>query len=372
MTNFAPIMDKRTFTHRFASGKYALAEYHSLVSPSDPSLAFERQMNSVLEAAEEASAGRTVHFRRFFLSDAANQQLLLEAALGRLSPAPVSVVQQAPLDGSRIALWQYATDPMETQDGAPAHNGYRHCWTGSLKAEGKDSLAQTASIFQALEGQFARQGLSVARDTVRTWIFMRDVDADYPGMVKGRREYFDSIGLTADTHYIASTGIEGRTADSRDIVELDAYAVGGLQEGQMRYLYAPEHLSRTSVYGVTFERGTSVTYGDRRHVFISGTASIDALGQVMHTGDAGAQAGRMLENVEALMAEAGAGLDDIAMAIVYLRDPADFRIVKEKVSAACPEGRILYVHAPVCRPSWLVEMECTGMVSAGNPGFRDF
>lgn len=365
-------MDRQTFTHRFSPGIHALAEYHSLIFPSDPALDFTGQMASVLEAAEEASAGLTVHFRRFFLSDAANQQLLLEAALSRLSPAPASIVQQAPLDGSRIVLWQYATDPMDTYGGTPAHNGYRHCWTGSLKADGKDSMAQTACIFQALERRFSRQGLSVARDAVRTWIFVRDVDANYSGMVQGRREYFDSIGLTSGTHYIASTGIEGRTADSRDMVELDAYAVDGLQEGQIQYLYAAEYLSRTSVYGVTFERGTAVSYGDRRHVFISGTASIDVQGQVLHTGDAGAQASRMLQNVEALMAEAGAGLEDIAMAIVYLRDPADFRIVKEKVSAACPEGRMLYVHAPVCRPSWLVEMECIGLVSAVTPGFRDF
>ena len=41
------------------------------------------------------------------------------------------------------------------------------------------------------------------------------------------------------------------------------------------YQYQYEDVNRTYEYGVTFERGTAVTYGDRRHVFIAGTASID-------------------------------------------------------------------------------------------------
>ncbi len=68
-------------------------------------------------------------------------------------------------------------------------------------------------------------------------------------------------------------------------VLFDAYAVKGLQPGQVTYLHALSHLSPTALYGVTFDRGTSVEYGDRRHLFISGTASIDHRGEVVHVGD---------------------------------------------------------------------------------------
>ncbi len=363
-------MNTNTHTFSFCPQNGATAEYHILVSVTDPSLPYEAQLDAVLQACREASSGRTVHFRRFFLSDAANQFSGLQAALPALPAAPTSVVQQAPLDGSRIALWMYCTSPMDRPGGIPTHNGYAHHWTGSLVSPGEGSREQTDGIFRKLEQGL--EGLSVASDTVRTWIFVRDVDVNYAGVVEGRRAYFNGIGLLPETHYIASTGIEGRAPDPRNLVEMDAYSVGGLRKGQMQYLYAPEYLSPTALYGVTFERGTRIAYGDRSHLFISGTASIDKKGKVLHTGDVTAQAGRMLENIAALLAEGGATLQDIGMAIVYLRDPADYPRVRSFLRQRCPFLAPLFVHGPVCRPAWLVEMECIALTPAGNKDFPRF
>ena len=363
-------MKTRVTTSVFAPGKGATAEYHVMVSVTDPSLSYENQLEAILEVYQDASKGRTVHFRRFFLSDAANQFPRLREALAAQPQVPTSVVQQAPLDGTRIALWMYCTDSFEAPDGIPTHNGYAHYWTGSLVSPGKDSREQMSGIFQKLEQEL--DGLSVADDTVRTWIFVRDVDVNYAGVVEGRKDYFNTIGLTVDTHYIASTGIEGRAPDCRNLVEMDAYSIKGLRKGQTDYLYAPENLSPTALYGVTFERGTAITYGDRKHVFISGTASIDKKGKVLHEGNPAAQAGRMLDNIEALLQEAGAGLGDIGMAIVYLRDPADYPVAKQVVETRCPSLNALYVLGPVCRPSWLVEIECIALTPAGNPSFPKF
>ena len=229
-----------------------------------------------------------------------------------------------------------------------------------------------SGIFQDYGALLAHKGLSLADQAIRTWIFVRDVDCNYNGVVKGRREYFESIGLTSDTHFIASTGIEGRAPDWHHLVEMDAYSVNGLKKGQLDYLYAADHLSPTADYGVTFERGATVTYGDRKQVYISGTASIDSKGKTLYEGDVRKQAGRMLENVGALLAEAGAGFRDIAMAIVYLRDPADYPAVKAILEKACPGLQAVDVHAPVCRPAWLVEMECIALTPAGNPAFPAF
>ena len=361
-------MNTQIRTFSFKEG--TVTEYHTLVAVTNPSLGFQEQLQDVLQAAEELSAGKTVHFRRFFLSDATNQISLLEKALQEFPPVPTSVVQQAPLDRSKIALWLYYTSPMDCSGGAPSHGGYTHRWTGSLTAPGTGSREQMYGIFKQLEKDI--QPLSVARDTVRTWIFVRDVDCNYAGAVAGRKDYFNEIGLTADTHYIASTGIEGRHPNGKNLVEMDAYSVEGLKEGQLSYLYALDHLSPTWDYGVTFERGSCVTYGDRRHIFISGTASIDAKGEVMHQGDVALQAGRMLENISALLAEAGASLKDLAMGIVYLRDPADYERVKAIVEASCPGIPIAYVQGPVCRPSWLVEMECMAVTREGNALYPNY
>ena len=352
-------MNTKTKTTVFVPRKGGTVEYHTMISVTDPSLGYKDQLNAVIEACAAASEGRTVHFRRFFLSDASNQAPQLQEALLSLPDAVTSVVQQPPLDGTRIALWMYCTSPMEGSDGFFTHEGYEHHWAGSMTAAGVDSYEQMAGIFLDLDGKLGRRGLSVAANTVRTWIFARDVDVNYNGVVVARRQYFERIGLTAKSHFIASTGIEGRHPDPRMLVETDAYSVGGLASEQVRFLYAKDHLSPT-------------IYGDRRQVFISGTASIDAEGKVMYPGDVSMQTRRMLENISALLKEAGAKLKDIAMAVVYLRDAADYSIVRKIVMETCPDLNAVFVLAPVCRPAWLVEMECLALVPFNAPEFRPF
>ena len=68
-------------------------------------------------------------------------------------------------------------------------------------------------------------------------------------------------------------------------MQLDSYAMTGFLPEQQRYLYAPTHLNKTYEYGVTFERGTLMQYGDRNHIYISGTASINNQGEVVHVGN---------------------------------------------------------------------------------------
>ena len=115
-------MKAKTTTYTFYPSGEAIAEYHILACITDSSISYEHQLDAILEALREASRGRTVHFRRFFLSDAANQFPQLQQALEKLPPVPTSVVQQEPLDGTKIALWMYCTSPMALSGGAPASN----------------------------------------------------------------------------------------------------------------------------------------------------------------------------------------------------------------------------------------------------------
>ncbi|MDD2560247.1 MAG: Rid family hydrolase, partial [Bacteroidales bacterium] len=171
---------------------------------------------------------------------------------------------------------------------------------------------------------------------------------------------------------VSSTGIEGRHYIPSNLVFMDAYVVQGLKKEQQKFLYASQHLSPTQLYGVTFERGTAIEYGDRRHVLISGTASIDHQGQTMYPMDIQAQTRRMFENVEALLSEAGAGFGDLAHVIVYLRDMADYEIVKSLVISKLPMVPSVFVLAPVCRTQWLVEMECMAILPVSNDKFDPF
>ena len=196
---------------------------------------------------------------------------------------------------------------------------------------------------------------------------MKDVDVFYKGMVDSRRELFSKEGLTGDTHYIASTGIEGACSHRFDLVSMDAYSNLDLTPAQVLYLNDFDHLCATKDYSVTFERGTQVAYNDRAHLFISGTASIDKAGDIVHPGDVLRQLDRALENTEALLSSGGAALADMMYFFVYLRDPTDFPHVDKVLRERFPDLPVLIVQGSVCRPGWLIEVEGIAIIENNNP-----
>ena len=104
-------------------------------------------------------------------------------------------------------------------------------------------------------------------------------------------------------------------------------------------------------------------------VAISGTASINNKGEVVCPGDIRKQTERMWENVEALLKEAGCTFDDLGQMIVYLRDVADYTVVKGMYDERFPDTPRVFVYAPVCRPGWLIETECIAVIPADAPQY---
>ena len=306
-------------------------------------------------------------FFRVFLSDVLNQEKILREHFpeffARSKRTNVSLVQQPPMPHSKLAVWVYEVDGEQkvesTENGNVFHsNGVTHVWTsGLMGSDSTNVFWQTESMFLKYMEVLKNYNADLLHHSLRTWVFVRDVDTVYQDVVKARRLVFQEQGLTPETHYVASTGIEGKNENPHQHVFMDAYSVIGLKPEQVQYLKAPTHLCPTHEYGVTFERGTSVTYGDRKHVYISGTASIDNSGEILFPESIKDQTRRMLENVEVLLTEAGCSLSDLAMALVYIRDIADFKTVNKIIEKVIPDVPFLVLVAPVCRPAWLVEME---------------
>lgn len=351
----------------------AVREYHAMIRVTDPMLSYAEQLEAVTTAygrLVEALPGAQAVFKRYFLSDAANQADSVVDA--DVTDCAKSVIQQAPLDGTKLALWVWLMTDVQTgvtKSGlyTVSHGQYRHLWNASACNLAANSEYQTRLLFNEYVMQLLEEGCTLKDNAVRTWLFVNDVDLNYGGVVRARNQVFFTQGLKHDTHFIASTGIGGRQQDPNVLCQMDNYAVKGISEEQVHYLYAPTHLNRTSDYGVSFERGTYIDYGDRRHVFISGTASINNKGQVMHEGDVVKQTRRMWENVETLLSEAGCGYDDVPVMIVYLRDTGDYAVVRALYEERFPGKPCVIVHAPVCRPGWLVEMECMAVKKAETP-----
>lgn len=344
-----------------------VAEYHAILRIINPRLTYIEQVNYLLDAytqlLEEELESAVAVFKRFFLSDAANQTTYLLSALEKRAEGAFSIVEQPPLDGTKIAMWVYLQKGVQAQTLSNGlvevkHGEYRHLWTAYNFNQASNSEEQTRILLNDYIAQLEEQGCRLADNCIRTWFFVQNVDVNYMGVVKARNEVFATQNLTKNTHFIASTGIAGRHANPKVFVQMDAYAVDGLNPEQVHYLYAPTHLNPTYEYGVSFERGTYIDYGDRRQVFISGTASINNKGEIVHPGDVCKQTERMWENVETLLKEAECSFEHVQHLLVYLRDISDYSVVSEMFEKRFPTIPKVYLLAPVCRPGWLVEMEC--------------
>lgn len=357
-------------------GNNGVNEYYGLYTVENILLTFEEQARMLLSASDALlKNGLDSHvmelgkakpcFKRYFLSDAANQADVLKSITGEEDCA-VSYIQQPPLSGAKIAMWvcyMTSTDNHKIDDHlyCASHDGMDELWSTQNTATGIESFVQTEKIFAQYGDRLKKVGCNMADNCVRTWFYVNDIDNQYSGVVKARNMVFDAEGLTDNTHYIASTGIGGKDSNPKVYCKMDSYAIKGIKPEQVHYLYALDHLNRTSDYGVRFERGTYIDFADRRRVYISGTASINNKGEIMHAGNISKQVQRMWENIEALLKEADCTFDDVTFFTVYLRDIADYKVVDTMFKDKFAKVPFIIVQAPVCRPGWLVESECMAL-----------
>ena len=313
----------------------------------------------------EKLENRTLQYCKVFLSDSQNQIKEFEESLlyqEFLKGTNLTIVEQTPLNGSKASLLIKTTD-----DTTPIL--FHSLRLTEEEAKGKNSYEQTRLLFNKYLKTIEGTDMTMERNLVRTWIYVTNIDVNYQGVVEARNDIFDKEGLTADTHYIASTGIGGATPVRHAAVAIDFLTVPNIKEEDKKYLQALEHLNPTHEYGVAFERGTRLTLPThtlhpegsqqfKQQYFISGTASIDKHGDVVYEGDIVRQTGRLLENIGALLKDGDATMNDIRYFIIYLRDITDYHTVEILMNQFYPQIPHIIVEAKVCRPGWLIEMEC--------------
>jgi hypothetical protein len=285
--------------------------------------------SAMQDALEQFNLDRNcIVFRRFFCSDLPNQEAELRkhpfCNPDGVANGAVSLVNQPPVAPAKATLWVYCVkDPMRQNAGVKNGTSFslergdlKHVWTtGRTAADSEGSHAQTKAILDAYVSDLKKDFTTLQDNCLRTWFYVKDVDANYNGLVVARNEIFDTCGLTKETHYIASTGIQGSSANIHALVMMDAYAIKGVHPQQVQHLHALDYLSHTHKYGVAFERATAISYADRRHV------------------------------------------------LEIIRD-----ILKERIG----DKPFLVVTGPVCRPEWLIEIEGVAIIHNADDALPAF
>ena len=107
-------------------------EYHAIIQITAGSLPWAQQLDAVMGAYQELLSSvpdAQAVFKRYFLSDAANQAD--DVVVADVTDCAKSIIQQAPLNGSKIALWVWLMTGVQTGMTASGlyevrHGAFRH------------------------------------------------------------------------------------------------------------------------------------------------------------------------------------------------------------------------------------------------------
>lgn len=323
-------------------------------------LAEAREKNLAIRAAEYADQG-------------------LDAAL------PVTYIDGRPPSGAAfggVSLWGVSPRGAD----APSITTLEHpgltpgrCWTGAgyrmayfpglRGADAAGRLAdcptgQARRMFANANEALSAFGFAYPQ-TVRTWIYLARILDWYGEFNKVRTELHGRQGMVRDgvnSRFPASTGIQGRNAAGEECF-MDLLAVEGGGAVGVEAILGSERQPPAFSYGSGFSRGMTLAFEGRKLVFVSGTASTNAAGKVIHLDNPEAQCVETLLSIGAILKEQGGGLENICTATLFCKTPGVLKAYRNV-------QRLLGVHrfpaipvlADVCRPEWLVEIEAMAII----------
>ena len=188
-------------------GKGGAEEYFFCMT-AEPGANFEAELRSLMGRYRELGGGGEDEFLlRFHVSDPVRQSETLRRMAGERN-SYVSVVGQPPANGARVALEAWHISGMlekrrkEDQGGTvmtTRRPHYRLFLAGRKETSAPDSYGQMREEFRWLDRAAAAHGGTVPELVHRTWIYCRDIDNNYRGLVEGRNERFNRYGLTPET-----------------------------------------------------------------------------------------------------------------------------------------------------------------------------
>jgi enamine deaminase RidA (YjgF/YER057c/UK114 family) len=122
----------------------------------------------------------------------------------------------------------------------------------------------------------------------------------------------------------------------------------------------------------SFSRGMRIDLNGLAILLISGTASIDNLGQSIHIGDFRAQTRRAFQNIAGLLEAEGATWKDVVRTTCYLRDiERDYAAFNQERTEFYREQGLdplpasTGIQAILCRQELLIEIEAIAMFRTG-------
>lgn len=225
------------------------------------------------------------------------------------------------------------------------------------------SLAeQTEKMIFRAEDILRQVGASY-RDVVRTWFYLDNILDWYGDFNVGRTAIYEKMKLmphgdNSQTVLPASTGIYGKNVHaSPGTMDLFAVLPGKAPKAPIRQLSNPGQKDAFK-YGSAFSRGSVIEGFGARQGHLSGTASIDELGNTIHLDAPGAQIQCTFDKIEHLFSTVGAQLHHLTGGCAFIKRRRDFSVLWDHIVANGWENLpLVFMVADVCRDDLLVELD---------------
>ncbi|MBI5799879.1 MAG: dioxygenase [Verrucomicrobia bacterium] len=324
------------------------------------------------------------------VEDEAECRKIIRCRFGDESPVTTFVVQP-PCCGAALGmeLWALGGPGVKVERFGPhlvaaEADGIRWVHCGDIRGDdaADGPYSESMSGFRLMQEQLALAGVGFDQ-VVRTWIYLNQITAGEDGLQRyqefnrARTDVFQGVRFgnkaraawAPETIYPASTGIGTRGAAitmscmALDTRRPDVFLMP-LENPQQTPAY--DYQANYSPLSPKFSRAMAVVQGHFVATLVSGTASI-VDSKTCHPGDVVRQTEQTIENIERLiapenfarhgMAGTGAALGDIAKLRVYVKHAEDYEKCREVCERRLPGAPAIYLHADVCRPDLLVEIE---------------
>lgn len=227
-----------------------------------------------------------------------------------------------------------------------------------------DLDAATAHVYREICALLKRRGFP---HLVRIWNYFPQINRlergleRYQAFCLGRHRALEPTP-EMERDLPAATAIGGRGRGLA--VYFLAARAPGVQVENPRQVSAFRYPERYSPRSPTFSRATLKHWGEDRHLYISGTASIVGH-ESRHLDDPLAQLDEIITNLQALIDSANQvepiGLDGpagLSLVKVYLREAELLASVRRRLQQMLGEGpRVIYLLGDICRQELSVEIE---------------
>jgi 2-iminobutanoate/2-iminopropanoate deaminase len=160
----------------------------------------------------------------------------------------------------------------------------------------------------------------------------------------GRKPMRNAIGLAFAIAAAALVGVDNHS---------------GLAQEQAKVKLAPPQ-----VFQPPFPYSLGIVAQGKRTVYVAGQVALNDKGELVGKDDPEAQARQVFANMKAVLAAAGAKMDDVVKITMIIKNGADFPKIggvrKDFFKEPYPASTAFI--APLLNPDWLVEVEAVAVV----------